>query len=146
MSKEPVRQLPEIFVMATLIIIERCNLRYFTISSLHCEPSPTRMLKWPGRYHVQITCNTLSPYHVQHVMLYATWFEGTTQLLNLTELKSHLFELDFVGWTINQWRRGGNWSTRRKPLATSFRKCHILSPKIQAPRETLTCTTALVAG
>ena len=41
--------------------------------------------------------------HVQHiqrlscasVMLRATWYEGTAQLLSLTELKSHLFELLF---------------------------------------------------
>ena len=30
------------------------------------------------------------------VMLRATWYEGTAQLLSLTELKSHLFELYFV--------------------------------------------------
>ena len=43
--------------------------------------------------------------HVQHierlsrasVMLRATWYEGTAQLLRLTELKWHLFELYFVG-------------------------------------------------
>ena len=46
--------------------------------------------------------------HVQHierlsrasVMLHATWYEGTAQILSLTELKSHLFELYFIGWTI----------------------------------------------
>ena len=36
--------------------------------------------------------------------------------------------------------------TRRKPLAMSFRKCHIQKPKIQAPSETRTRTVALVAG
>ena len=43
--------------------------------------------------------------HVQHierlprasVMVRATWYEGTAQLLSLTELKSHLFELCFIG-------------------------------------------------
>ena len=43
--------------------------------------------------------------HVQHIerfsranfMLRATCFEGTAQLLSLTELKSHLFELYFIG-------------------------------------------------
>ena len=43
--------------------------------------------------------------HVQHIqrlsrasgMLRATWYEGTAQLLSLTELKSHLFELYFIG-------------------------------------------------
>ena len=49
----------------------------FTISSLHRELSPTRMLKWPGRNCVQIMCNTSSAYHVQYVVLHATWYEGT---------------------------------------------------------------------
>ena len=30
---------------------------------------------------------------MQHVVLRATWYEGTAQLLSLTELKSHLLEL-----------------------------------------------------
>ena len=46
--------------------------------------------------------------HMQHierlscscVMLRATWYVGAAQLLSLTELKSHLFELYFIGWTI----------------------------------------------
>ena len=36
----------------------------FTVQEL----SPTRTLKWLGRNGVQITCNTLSAYHVQHGM------------------------------------------------------------------------------
>ena len=77
--------------------IHRRNSRFFTISSLRREPSPTRTLKWPGRNRMQITCNTSSVCHVQHVMLSATWCEGTARLLSLTELKSHLFELYFIG-------------------------------------------------
>ena len=34
----------------------------------------------------------------------------------------------------NQWRRGGNWSTQRKPLVTSFRKCHIPQPEDSSPK------------
>ena len=30
--------------------------------------------------------------------------------------------------------RGGNRSTRRKPLATSFRKCHMLKPEDSSPK------------
>ena len=71
--------------------IQRRYLKYFTISSQRRELSPTRTLKWPRRNRVQITCNTSSAYHVQHVVLRATWYEGTAQLLSLTELKSHLF-------------------------------------------------------
>ena len=72
--------------------IQRRNLRFFTISSLHRQPSATPTLKWPGRNHVQITCNTSSAYHMQHVVLHATWYEGTVLLLSLTEFKSHLFD------------------------------------------------------
>ena len=49
------------------------------------------------RNGVQITCNTSGAYHVQHVVLRATWYEGTVHLLSLTELKSHFFQLDFIG-------------------------------------------------
>ena len=52
--------------------------------------------------------------HVQHierlsrasVMLCATWYEGTAQPISLTELKSHLFELYFIGWTIKPMKEG----------------------------------------
>ena len=44
---------------------EKCNSRFFTISSLRCELSPTCTLKWPGRNCVQSTCNTSSACHVQ---------------------------------------------------------------------------------
>ena len=77
--------------------IYRRNLRCFTISSLRRKPSPTRTLKWPGQHPMQIKCNTLSAYHMQHVVIRATWYEGTAQLLSLTELKSHLFEL-YLNW------------------------------------------------
>ena len=100
--------------------IERRYSRFFTVSSQRRELSPTRTLKWPERNHVQITCNTLSKwnYHVtchlvrrdssasEIVMLHATWYEGTVQLLSLTELKSHLFELYFIGWTIKLMKEG----------------------------------------
>ena len=117
--------------------IQRHNSRFFTISSLHHKPSPTRTLKCPGHNCVQIMCNTSSAYHVQHVVLRATWYEGTAQLLSLTKLKLHLFELYFVGWTRNRWRRRGNLSTWRKPLATSFRKCHIQKPEVSSPKRDL---------
>ena len=80
-----------------IIAFRGANRGFFTISSLSREPSPTRTLKWPGRNRAQITCNTSSAYHVQHVVLPATWYEGTAQILRLTEFKSHLFELCFIG-------------------------------------------------
>ena len=115
--------------------IQRHNSRFLRISSLCRELSPTCMLKWPGRNHVQIISNTESAYHGQNVALRAMWYERTAQLLSLTELKLHLFELYFIGWTINRCRREGNRSTRRKPLATSFRKCHILKPEDLSPKQ-----------
>ena len=42
--------------------------KIFTIHSLHHQLSPTRMLKWPGHNHVQITCNSSDAHHVQHVV------------------------------------------------------------------------------
>ena len=75
--------------------IQRRNLRFFTISSLCCESSPTYMLKWPGRSRVQITCNTSSANHMQHVVC-ATQYKGTAWLLRLTEFKLHLFQLYFI--------------------------------------------------
>ena len=78
--------------------IQRRNSRFFfTISSLRREPSPTRTVKWPGRNRVKTTRNTSSAYHVQHVVLRATWYEGTAQLLSLTAFRSHLFWLYFIG-------------------------------------------------
>ena len=82
---------------ATTTPIQRRYSRFFTISSKRRELSPSRTLKWPRRNRVQITCNTSSADHVQHVVSRAIWYEGTAQLLSLTELKSHLFELYFVG-------------------------------------------------
>ena len=77
--------------------IQRHNLGFFTISSQRRELFPTGTFKWPRHNPVQITCNTLSAYHLQHVVLHATWYEETAQLLRLTELKSHLFQLYFFG-------------------------------------------------
>ena len=88
----------------------------FTISSLRGELPPARMLKWPGRSRVQITCNTLGADHMQHVVCKsratrralitcnvscATWYEGTAQLLSLAELKSHYFSFVLLAETIN---------------------------------------------
>ena len=76
--------------------IDRRYSRFFTISSLRRELSPTSTLKWPRSNRVQITCNISSAYHVPYVVLCAAWYEETAQLLSLTEFKSHLFELYFI--------------------------------------------------
>ena len=50
------------------IRIQRRHSRFFTISSLGRELSPTRTLKWPRHNRVKITCCTSSAYHVQRVV------------------------------------------------------------------------------
>ena len=77
---------------------ERRSLRFFIISSPRHESSPTRTVRSSGPG--AIVCKsgaTSSAYHVQQVVISATWYEGTAQLLSLTEFKSHLFELYFIG-------------------------------------------------
>ena len=64
--------------------------------------------------HAQVAQAQSCANHMQHierlsrasVVLRATWYEGTAKLLSLTELKSHLFELYFVGWTIKPMKEG----------------------------------------
>ena len=71
--------------------IERRNSRFVYNILTAPRTVSTRTLKWPGRNRVQIMCNTSSAYYVQHVVLHATLYEGTAQLLSLTELTLHLF-------------------------------------------------------
>ena len=48
----------------------------------------------------------------------ATWYEGTVQLLSLTGLKLHLFELYFISWTINRWRKSYTQSPWAQKIET----------------------------
>ena len=45
---------------------EMSKSRFFTISSLLRQLSPSHTLKWPGRNRVQITWNTSTAYHMQY--------------------------------------------------------------------------------
>ena len=92
---------------------------------------------WPGRNGVQVTCNTSSAYHVQ-VSCYLPL--GTKGQLSYSVWQSwNRIYLSFIllAEPLNRWRRGGNRSTRRKPLTTSFRKYHILQPKDSSPKQNL---------
>ena len=114
--------------------IQRRYSRSFTISSQRRELSPTRTLKWPWRNSVQTTCNTSSADHVQ-VSCYVPL--GTKGQLSYWVWQSwNRIYLSFILLTepLNRWRWGGIRSTRRKPLATSFRKCHILQPEDSSPK------------
>ena len=68
-----------------------------SLQSPHCAANRLQHVRSSGSG--AIVC-TYSGYHVQSVVLSTTWYEGTAQLLSLTELKSHLYELYFNGWTI----------------------------------------------
>ena len=81
----------EIIIIIIIIIAFKGAVQDFLLSPLHCKLSPTRTLKWPGCNRVQIMRSISSPNHVQYVVLCATWYKGTAQLLSLTECKLHLF-------------------------------------------------------
>ena len=86
-------------IIIIIIIAFRGAIQDFWQSS-HCPANCLQHVRSSGPPNcVQITCNTSSAYHVQHV-LRVTWYKGTAQLLSLTEFKSHVFELYFIGWTI----------------------------------------------
>ena len=76
-------------ITTTTIIELKGVIGYFYI--LHF----TYPLSVPGA----IVCQSRAahPALITYNMPRATWYEGTAQLLSLTELKSHLFELYFIG-------------------------------------------------
>ena len=84
----------------------------------HCAANWTRSLKWPGRKYVQITCNTQSAHHVQHVVCHLVRRDSSARIS---------FSFVLLAETINRRRMG------RKPLTTSFRKCNILKPEHSSP-------------
>ena len=52
----------------TIIIIALKGANQDFFNPLTAQRTPTRTLKWPRHNRVQITCNTSSAYHVQHVV------------------------------------------------------------------------------
>ena len=96
--------------------------RFFTISSQRRELSSTRTLKWPGHNHVQITCNTSSTYHVQVSCYMPLGTKGQLSCEVKQSWNRIYSSFILLAEPLNRWRRGGNRSTQRKPLATSFRK------------------------
>ena len=78
-----------VIIMIIIIALCVCVCVCFTVSSLRRKPSPTCTLKWPRRNRVQITRSTSRAHHVLHDVCHAV--RQDSQLLNLTELNSHLF-------------------------------------------------------
>ena len=68
---------------------DRWNSRFFTLSSLGHELSPTCILKGLGRSGVQIMSNTLGAYQVRHVVCHVVCRDSSTS-------KSDRVEIAFV--------------------------------------------------
>ena len=66
---------------------------------------------------------------MQYVVLRATWYEGTAQLLSLTELKSHLFELYFVSCIIKPMKEGRKPDYPEKTPGDELQKMRDLNPR-----------------
>ena len=65
-------------------------VRDFTISSLRREPSPTRTFGWPERSGVQMTCNTLSTYHVLRAMCHVARRDSSAVKFDRVEIAFNL--------------------------------------------------------
>ena len=112
------------------------------------------MLRTVSNTHAQAARVQLCASHVQHierlsrasVMLLATWCKGTAQLLSLTEFKSHLFELYFVGWIIKQMKEGRKPEYPEKTPGDELQKMPHTTARRFKPKARLTRAVALVAG
>ena len=113
---------------------ERHYSRFSRFSSLRRELSPTRTLKWPGNNLVQIRCKTQSTHHVQHIICQVVWRDSSAIKVGRVEIA---FILACLAEMIHQWRRGGNWSTRIKPLTTSFYFCLRIQHFISSSRSSV---------
>ena len=59
----------EVDTATTMIVMAyKSTIQQFFVSSQRSKLSQTCTLKWRGCNHMQIMCNTSSPYYVQHVM------------------------------------------------------------------------------
>ena len=124
-----------IIIMMIIIIALKGPNRDFLQSShcfANCLLQHVRSSSQSAIVYVQMTCNTCA--HHTIITKFEVEIAFTLALFLLAE-------------TINRRRRGGNQSTRRKPLTTSFRKCHILKPeKSSSNRDSNPYPLALVAG
>ena len=83
---------------------------------------------------MQITCNTSSAYYVQHIVIHATWYKGTAQLLMLTDFKSHLLSFILLAEPGGEETGVPRKNKKNKNKTTSFRKYHVLKPEDSSPK------------
>ena len=83
------------------------------IPSLHPERSLTHCSCCYGTS----VCKSQATHWVRIIscMSHVPHGEGTTHLSILTELQSHLYQLYFISWTSNWWKKGGNWLLGENP-------------------------------
>ena len=73
---------------------KRCNSRF--LQFLYCARICFQHVHSSGNGTVVCRLRATHPAFITCNMLFAMWYKGTTQLLSLTELKSHLFQLYFI--------------------------------------------------
>ena len=94
---------------------------FFTISTLNCKLSPHVCSSGPGHNYVQITYNTSSTYHVQHVVYHVEWRNSSVIQFDRADIT--LFTVLFH-WLIPL--TTGGEEARDPAENPSFRKCHLL--------------------
>ena len=65
----------------------------FFLQSPHCAANCLQHVRSSGSGAIVCKSRATHPALITCNMQCATWYEGTAQLLSLTELKSHIFEL-----------------------------------------------------
>ena len=115
-----------IIIIIVIVMLKVAVQDCFTVSLLHRELFPTRMLKWPRRNHAQVRCNILSAYHVQPAIMFDR--ADITFILALFELLKPLID------------EGGEETgvPGENPWWQASENATYSSPKIQAPSETRT--------
>ena len=89
-----------LLIIIIIIITFKGAIREF-FQSPHCAVNRLQHVRSTGPG--AIVCKSCATHRalitriVQRAMLHATWYERTVQLLSVTEFKSHLFELCFIG-------------------------------------------------
>ena len=103
-------------------------IRDFFLQSPHRAVNCLHHVRSSGQGTIVCKSHTSSIYHVQHAVCHVVRRHSSATMFDKVEI-AFILALISLTETINQWRRGGNMSTRRKPLTSSFRKCRILKFK-----------------
>ena len=99
---------------------QRCNSRF--LQSPHCTANS------------QIRSSGLGAIVWNHVLITSNMVITDSSAIKFGRVNiAFILALFLLAETINRWRWGENRSIRRKPLTTSFRKCHILKPENSSP-------------